>query len=113
MRRPFTVRDSVGCSQTLQWRQQMGIFPTRILVAVDGSEEAGLAVQAAAELSKATGSEVHLVHVLPPDERLVGIHVYPEEKREDLILQAERAGRSLLEEQTQRISSEGGKVADK
>jgi nucleotide-binding universal stress UspA family protein len=37
----------------------MSIFPTQILVAVDGSEEAGPAVKAAAELSRATGSEVH------------------------------------------------------
>jgi nucleotide-binding universal stress UspA family protein len=38
----------------------MGIFPTKILLATDGSEEARLASQAAAELSKETGSEVHV-----------------------------------------------------
>jgi nucleotide-binding universal stress UspA family protein len=60
---------------------EMSIFPTQILVAVDGSEEAGLAVEAAADLSRATGSEVHVVHVLPTEERLVGHHLYSEEMR--------------------------------
>jgi nucleotide-binding universal stress UspA family protein len=90
----------------------MSIFPTRILVAVDGSEEAALAAQAAAELSKATGSEVHLVHVLPTEERLVGHHLYSEQIRESLVEQAERVGRSFVEEQAQRISSEGGKLGE-
>ena len=90
----------------------MGIFPTRILVAVDGSEEAGLAIEAAAELSRATGSEVHIVHVLPTEERLLGYHFYSEEMRETIIERAEKEARSFLEEQAQRISSEGGKVAE-
>ena len=90
----------------------MGIFPTKILVAVDGSEEAGLAVEAAAELSRATGSEVHIVHVLPREERLLAYHFYSEEMRETIIERAEKEARSFLEEQAQRISSEGGKVAE-
>jgi nucleotide-binding universal stress UspA family protein len=41
----------------------MSIFPTRILVATDGSREAELAVATAADLTKSTGSELHVVHV--------------------------------------------------
>jgi nucleotide-binding universal stress UspA family protein len=41
----------------------MSFFPTRILVATDGSEEAELAATAAAELAKGTNSELHIVHV--------------------------------------------------
>jgi nucleotide-binding universal stress UspA family protein len=41
----------------------MSIFPTRILLATDGSEEADLALQTAADLAKYTGSELHIVHV--------------------------------------------------
>ncbi len=41
----------------------MGDEPARILVATDGSEGAALAVRAAADLSRKTGSELHLVHV--------------------------------------------------
>ena len=48
----------------------MSIFPTKILLATDGSEEARLAAQAAGELSKQTGSEVHVVYVLPSPTEL-------------------------------------------
>jgi nucleotide-binding universal stress UspA family protein len=41
----------------------MSIFPTRILVATDGSREAELAVTTAADLAKSTDSELHAVHV--------------------------------------------------
>ena len=47
----------------------MSIFPTKILLATDGSEEAELAARTAADLAGKTGSELHVVHVLvlPPD----------------------------------------------
>jgi nucleotide-binding universal stress UspA family protein len=38
-------------------------FPTKILVATDGSEEAGLAASTAADIAGRTGSELHVVHV--------------------------------------------------
>src|SRR5215204_3077957 len=41
----------------------MSIFPTRILLATDGSEEAELAALMAVELADATDSELHVVHV--------------------------------------------------
>jgi nucleotide-binding universal stress UspA family protein len=41
----------------------MSIFPTRILLATDGLEEATLAAQAAIDLANKTGSELHVVHV--------------------------------------------------
>jgi nucleotide-binding universal stress UspA family protein len=41
----------------------MSIFPTRILLATDGSEEAQLAAKTAAELARSTGSELHVVLV--------------------------------------------------
>jgi K+-sensing histidine kinase KdpD len=41
----------------------VSIFPTRILVATDGSREAALAVTTAADLAKSTDSELHVVHV--------------------------------------------------
>ena len=40
--------------------EEMSFFPRTILLATDGSDEADLATQAAAELSKATASEVHV-----------------------------------------------------
>ena len=41
----------------------MGLFPTRILLATDGSEEAELAALRAVDLAERTDSELHLVHV--------------------------------------------------
>jgi nucleotide-binding universal stress UspA family protein len=90
----------------------MSFFPRTILLATDGSDEAGLAAQAAAELSKATDSEVHITYVLPTESQLIGPHAYTDEIRESLIEQAERDARSFLEEQAERVRSEGGKVAE-
>jgi nucleotide-binding universal stress UspA family protein len=41
----------------------MSIFPTKILLATDGSREAESAAQVAAELVDTTGSELHVVYV--------------------------------------------------
>jgi len=40
----------------------MSIFPTKILLAIDASEEAALAAQTAADIADKTGSELHVVH---------------------------------------------------
>lgn len=40
----------------------MDHFPTRILLATDGSEDAALALRAAVDLSSRTGSALHVVH---------------------------------------------------
>src|ERR671916_260876 len=41
----------------------MSIFPTKILLATDGSKEAELASKTAAELAQSTGSELHVLYV--------------------------------------------------
>jgi hypothetical protein len=43
---------------------EMSIFPTKILLATDGSEDAELAATNALVLAQQTGSELHLVHCL-------------------------------------------------
>ena len=90
----------------------MSIFPTKILLATDGSEEARQAVQAAAELSKDTGSEVHVTYVLPSPSQLRGHHLYSREVMHSITEQAEEEGRSFLEDQAQQLRSSGGKVAE-
>jgi nucleotide-binding universal stress UspA family protein len=42
----------------------MGIFPTKILLATDGSEEANLATRTALDLTDKTGSELHVAFIL-------------------------------------------------
>jgi nucleotide-binding universal stress UspA family protein len=77
----------------------MSIFPTRILVATDGSREAQLAVTTAADLAKSTDSELHVVHVgevplVYHPER----HAYQAEYEEH-----EKESQQLLESQVERI----------
>ena len=90
----------------------MSVFPTTILLATDGSDEGKQATQAAAELSRDTGSEVHVVYVLPTPAQLIGHHLYSDEIRESLIGGAERDAETFLKEQAERIGSGGGKVAE-
>lgn len=85
-------------------------LPERILLAVDGSEESRLAVQAAAELSEKTGAEVHIAHVLPSPERMYGPHFYSADVKGSLLERVERDAREFLDRQAGKISSAGGKV---
>ena len=90
----------------------MSIFPTKILLATDGSKEARLAAEAAAELSKDTGSEVHIAYVLPSTRELRGHHLYSREVMSSVLEQAEGEALSFLEEQAKQIRESGGKVAE-
>ena len=85
----------------------MSIFPTRILVATDGSREAQLAATTAADLAKSTDSELHVVHVgeIPlvyHPER----HAYRAEYEEH-----EKEAQQLLEAEVARIKEAGASVA--
>ena len=85
----------------------MSIFPTRILLATDGSWEAELAATTAADLAKSTGSELHVVHVgeMPlvyQPER----HAYRAEYEEH-----EKEAQQLLEAEVERIKEAGATVA--
>jgi nucleotide-binding universal stress UspA family protein len=90
----------------------MSLFPTKILLATDGSEEARQATQAAAELSKDTGSEVHLTYVVPSPRELRGHHTYSRDVMRSVLEQAEGEARSFLEAQAKQVGESGGKVAE-
>ena len=83
----------------------MSIFPTRILLATDGSAEARLAATTAADLANRTDSELHVVHVgvLQP--------VFLSQTEEEPA-QLGRQARELLEEQVRRIEEVGGTVEE-
>ena len=83
----------------------MDFFPTRILLATDGSKDAALAARAASlDLSERSGSELHVVHVWqgPPGPS----HDRPAKERNDCLLH-ELVGRELLEEQTELLEASG------
>ena len=81
----------------------MSIFPTNILLATDGSEEAELAAQTAADLASKTGSELHVVTVGP---FLPTVFAATEEEPARLA----REGRRTLDEQVGLIEAAGGRV---
>ena len=102
----------------------MSIFPTKILLATDGSREAELAARTAADLSQKTDSELHLIHVM--DVAKVGLSMavlYSEATdpegiklpdpvlEEELEQRAKEGGREVLEAEVERVRSAGGTVA--
>jgi nucleotide-binding universal stress UspA family protein len=54
---------SAVSASRIRKREPMSIFPTKILLATDGSKEAKLAFASAADLSEKTDSELHVVYV--------------------------------------------------
>ena len=93
-------------------REDGGDLPGRILLAVDGSEQARGAAEAAAEISASTGSGLHVVFVMPTAEHLYGHHLYSRELKESVREQAEDEVRAFLDEQVGWIEDHGGKVED-
>ena len=63
-------------------------FPSKILLAIDGSENAALAARAAADLSLRAGSELHVVHAwqtVPSPRFEAFIRSQLKEEAEDLL----------------------------
>jgi nucleotide-binding universal stress UspA family protein len=88
----------------------MSIFPTRILLATDGSEEAELATVRAVDLAGATDSELHVVHVgVVP----IFLKSYPGTLGYygKLCEEIEAVSRELLRKQSWRVKAAGGTVA--
>ena len=99
----------------------MSIFPTRILLAADGSEDAARATEAAVELSKQTGSELHVVYV-GQDADSAAL-VYPQaadpggiEQEDPVVLeeleqQFEQVARRILDAELEKVRAAGGTAA--
>src|SRR5918993_654171 len=88
----------------------MSSFPTRILLATDGSEEAELAALRAVDLARSTDSELHVVHVGVIPTLLVS---YPGTLGYDqkLYYRIEEESRELLRKESWRVKAAGGTVA--
>jgi nucleotide-binding universal stress UspA family protein len=99
---------------------EMSIFPTKILLATDGSSESELATRTAVDLGQQTNSELHLIHVwdiatsalLYPDATdPEGVELPDPILEEELERSAEQRGREVLDEELERVWSAGGTVA--
>jgi nucleotide-binding universal stress UspA family protein len=105
---------------TSREKDEMSIFPTKILLATDGSSEAELATQTAVDLAQKTGSELHMIHVLDvaqiamvdalaTDPEGVG---QPDPILEERLEQlSEQRGKEVLDTEVERARSAGGTVA--
>jgi nucleotide-binding universal stress UspA family protein len=84
----------------------MSIFPTKILLATDGSREAQLAAQTAADLANKTDSELHVLHVLtlPVDTH------DPSSFEPEVWTRLEHRERRTLEDVVEKIETSGGQV---
>ncbi len=82
-------------------------FLGKVLVAVDGSEEAAAAARAATEMAGAAGSEVHVAYAM--QEERYRPHLGPEmwEGWEKGFERAKRSARSWVEGEAQRMKGEG------
>lgn len=91
------------------------MFPTKVLVAVDGSEEAEHAAREASRLCQRTGSELHVVHVAPVVSAWTPAALDWQIENAEYVGELEklnlRQGRVLLDEQLGKISGSGDKVA--
>ncbi|MEJ7843117.1 MAG: universal stress protein [Rubrobacter sp.] len=85
--------------------EEADVFPTKILLAVDGSEEARRAARMAMTLAGRLDSELHLVHVEP----MSSVYAYPEsaiydpELRDEVRVAAERTAREKLEVEVEAV----------
>jgi nucleotide-binding universal stress UspA family protein len=88
-------------------------FPTRILLATDGSQEATLAAKTAADLATKSGSELHVLTVAP-DTRDVDymVGMPPAGSYAETLEAIEQETGRILEEQAKEISEGGGAVEE-
>jgi len=93
----------------------MSIFPTTILVATDGSEEAKLALTTAADLTKSTNSELHIAYVFPTAVQRPfpnPILARPADEMEHELEEAMDQAQSFLDREVEQVKGEGVEVTD-
>jgi len=84
----------------------MSIFPTKILLATDGSQDAELAATTAVNLAKSTNSELHVLTVGP------GSPAY-DLRSPEVVEELQKQKQNVLEEQVKRIEQAGGEVTQR
>ena len=93
----------------------MSIFPTKILLATDGSEEAQLALSTAVDQANSTNSELHLVTVGPwnPDPAYATHEVsFRRQTYEEVSEAIGKEAQQILNEQVKKIEEAGGSVQE-
>jgi nucleotide-binding universal stress UspA family protein len=89
----------------------MSNFPTKILLAIDGSEDTELALLTAVDLANRTDSELHVVHV--GGEYYPGADIVPNPALlEETLRELEQGARELLDRQVKKIVDVGGTITN-
>ena len=90
----------------------MSIFPTKILLATDGSEEATLAAKTAVDLADKTNSELHVGYVGQEYSHPISpIYAVPEyESARRIQENLEQELRKLLDAEVEQVKAAGGTV---
>jgi nucleotide-binding universal stress UspA family protein len=88
------------------------MYPTKILLATDGSEESAPAVRTAVELANVTGSELHVAHAISTVPQRPYPRRYERAMRENILQRKRVAALVLLDEKVRQVEKIGGLVAD-
>jgi nucleotide-binding universal stress UspA family protein len=95
----------------------MSIFPTKVVLAIDGSEESSRAAKAAVELCEKTGSELHVVHV-GEDFYLTAVtdldmvaQTWVAQEYAESETNFEQIAREVLDAEVEKVEAAGGTVA--
>src|SRR5919202_4868399 len=91
----------------------MSVFPAKILLAIDGAEDAALAAKAAVDLAGKTGSDLHVVHarLMLPWTGYASTETPTSSSTVDDEEEARERVMRWLDDQVERIDAEGGNVA--
>ena len=93
------------------FRRSAGVFPTKILLATDGSAEAAVAEEAAVELANGTGSELHVVYVVSTVPELPYPRASAKERGEAVLEWRRLRGLGVLDARVKHVEEElGGAV---
>ena len=87
------------------------MYPTKLLLATDGSEESTPAARTAVELANATGSELHVAHAISTAPQRPFPRHYERARSEDLLQRKRLAALTLLDEKVRQVEKMGGIVA--
>lgn len=90
----------------------MSVFPTKILLATDGSEDAELANSTAVDLANSTNSELHVVTVARNPDPSYRTEASFSLGYKDLMERIKQDAQETLDKEVKQIQESGGKVAD-
>lgn len=88
----------------------MSVFPTKILLATDGSQDAELANTTAVDLANSTNSELHVVTVARNPDPAYRTEVSL--NYEQVVEAIRNDARQILDEEVKKIEEAGGKVKE-